>query len=351
MVLISSSTISVAISSSIIGVFTLLLFLSGFILQQRSVRELQAVLRPPDLPKINHWPPQAKAQYVQKLRNDARHADLHTKPEDEDEDPKKGKSARLFGDANQRSAAVHHPTPSQRAFLQVLTRPSASDICSSILLFNTLASNSSLELENVLLYPRSWDFNPPMKSITSALEVLRATSAEHNVALRAMNTKGERGRVPSEMELLKDASASLVQYERIMYLRAPGLLVDVEKIDDLFTSLDTTESQEDGGRSDGSQLWTQTQISTTAGAVLPPALLVTLQSPPSGQERGATHVLRPAAQDVFVDDALASYEKNRHPAYVHFRREFGNRREKENVYYRNWKQELKSVCHGIDISH
>src|SRR5437762_203885 len=51
MVLLTSSAISVAISSSIIGTFTFLLFLSGYILQQQSVRSIQAALHPPTPPK------------------------------------------------------------------------------------------------------------------------------------------------------------------------------------------------------------------------------------------------------------------------------------------------------------
>ncbi|KAL8685590.1 MAG: hypothetical protein Q9218_007664 [Villophora microphyllina] len=44
--LLTSSQISMAISSSIVFIFTSLLFLSGYVLQQQTVRSLQAAIRP-----------------------------------------------------------------------------------------------------------------------------------------------------------------------------------------------------------------------------------------------------------------------------------------------------------------
>ena len=59
MVLLTSSAISVAISGAIICAFTFLLFLSGYVLQQRTVRSLQEALRQPPEPKpIPTLPPQ-----------------------------------------------------------------------------------------------------------------------------------------------------------------------------------------------------------------------------------------------------------------------------------------------------
>src|ERR1700754_3329452 len=67
MVLLTSSAVSVAISGAIICAFTFLLFLSGYVLQQRTVRSLQEALRqPPEaLRPIPSLPPQfAKADKV-----------------------------------------------------------------------------------------------------------------------------------------------------------------------------------------------------------------------------------------------------------------------------------------------
>jgi hypothetical protein len=51
MVLLTSSTISVAISSSIICTFTFLLFMSGYVMQQQTVKSLQDALHAPPVPK------------------------------------------------------------------------------------------------------------------------------------------------------------------------------------------------------------------------------------------------------------------------------------------------------------
>ena len=344
MVLISSSTVSVVISSSVISLFTLLLFLSGLFLQQRSVRSIQAVIRPTDAPKISHWPPQARPFYTQKLANSAHSSpDLRPSSQTESRYNDKEEVPKEFWDLSRRRS--DDPPPSQQAVVQVLSRPSASDICSSILLFRTLASNSSIRPQQVLLYPQSWDSNPPMRSITSALEVLRASSDEYNVVLHPLSTRGQRGRAPSEVQLLKDASAELMQYEWFTYLRAPGLLVDARKIDELFNA---TDPEGDSGKA---QYWTHTRFSTK-DKELPPAVLVTLQASPSQKASVATHVLEQSTQNEFVDAALPPSERSYHnPAYVYFRRDITDRREEGSLYYKKWRQGLESICPGIDISH
>lgn len=50
MVLLTSSTVSVILSTGVVCLFTLLLFLSGYVLQQQSVRSIQSALRPPGVP-------------------------------------------------------------------------------------------------------------------------------------------------------------------------------------------------------------------------------------------------------------------------------------------------------------
>src|SRR5947207_9103284 len=68
MVLLTSSTISVAISSSIICMFTFLLFLSGYVMQQQTVRSLQDALHAPPVPKPTPTlPPQFRKQAVEGL--------------------------------------------------------------------------------------------------------------------------------------------------------------------------------------------------------------------------------------------------------------------------------------------
>lgn len=66
MVLLTSSTISVAISSSIVCMFTFLLFLSGYVMQQQTVRSLQEALHAPPIPKPTPTlPPQFQKNYVE----------------------------------------------------------------------------------------------------------------------------------------------------------------------------------------------------------------------------------------------------------------------------------------------
>lgn len=50
MVLLTSSTVTVLLSSALVTTFTFLLFLSGYVLQQQTVAQLQLALHPPPLP-------------------------------------------------------------------------------------------------------------------------------------------------------------------------------------------------------------------------------------------------------------------------------------------------------------
>ncbi len=50
MVLLSSSAVSVILSSGLICFFTFLLFISGYVIQQQTVRSLQEALHPPPMP-------------------------------------------------------------------------------------------------------------------------------------------------------------------------------------------------------------------------------------------------------------------------------------------------------------
>ncbi|CAN8100418.1 unnamed protein product [Discula destructiva] len=52
MVLLTSSQVSVAISSAIVVSFTTALFLSGYVIQQRTVRNLRAAIRPENSPQL-----------------------------------------------------------------------------------------------------------------------------------------------------------------------------------------------------------------------------------------------------------------------------------------------------------
>jgi len=50
MVLLTSGQVSVAISSVVIFLFTFALFLSGYVLQQQTVRDIRRAIKPPDVP-------------------------------------------------------------------------------------------------------------------------------------------------------------------------------------------------------------------------------------------------------------------------------------------------------------
>lgn len=362
MVLLTSSTVSFMISSSIIGLFTFLLFLSGYVLQQRTVRSIQLAIRPPDLSTSQNWLQKGAAEQL--VLNGGEQDDQPI-PKDDVTAPV-GKFAKIFGDGKQerlnnlgsQEADKGDRNPARHAYLQILTKPSASDICSSVLFFDLLASNSSIPTtEHVVLYPESWDVNSPTRNIALALGLLRESSGrshrrKSNVVVHAVNTLNKNDGSPSESQLFKSASAKLAQYERIMYIRAPGLLLDAEKLDDLFLSQGTTflSSKGAGEGESGNDAWVSTRLSA-ASPDLPSVLLITSQPRRSGHTSVTSHVLEPSLEDAFVDAAVSASGKEEDPAYVYFRRDTGGRRERESWYYHDWMSELQLVCNGIDVSY
>ncbi|KAK3694578.1 hypothetical protein B0T22DRAFT_452841 [Podospora appendiculata] len=67
--LLTSSQASVAISSSIVVVFTLALFLSGYAIQQRTLRDLRAAIKPSPRPKPDIFLPDRFKQSTTELED------------------------------------------------------------------------------------------------------------------------------------------------------------------------------------------------------------------------------------------------------------------------------------------
>ncbi|KAI9894976.1 MAG: hypothetical protein M1814_000197 [Vezdaea aestivalis] len=118
--LLTSGQISMGISSFIVFIFTSLLFLSGYVLQQQTVRSIQAVIRPPTPSKsANAASPLLS---LPSLRSD-------------DAPPPKVRWDRL-------------------AYVQLITSPEG--ICEVLLLFAELHRQGS-RADRLMLYPRAWD--------------------------------------------------------------------------------------------------------------------------------------------------------------------------------------------------
>lgn len=159
-------------------IFTTLLFLSGYVLQQQTVRNLQAVIKPPPPPPSRTLSLSASASA--------------------------SAVARVFGDppgSPGRVAYKEYLTESRPkdgwrkvAYVQLVTEH--LQVCSAVMLFAELARQKS-KAERVLLYPKGWDkgedrVQEPMNPYhETSKRLLKAASGRYGVVLKAMEPRNE----------------------------------------------------------------------------------------------------------------------------------------------------------------
>ncbi|OJD19340.1 hypothetical protein AJ78_00702 [Emergomyces pasteurianus Ep9510] len=379
MVLLTSSTISFAISTSIIGLFTTLLFLSGYVLQQKSVRGIQAAIIPSTTPHLapRHYPVAGGSPagaYV--IVNQGK--DAFSSPDVVVADNGDAK-VRSGGDLGQQSGneqgSSRHAEQSSRygqkhdqAYLQMISRPSVSGICSSLLFFKTLASQNETQTDKVFLYPQSWDHNSPTKNIAKALSLLKQHQDEYGIIIHPIDMADRTYRFPSNTKLLSRASHKLTHYEKIFYTRSPGVLLDSSKLNQLFFTPPPTFSSTSASsyspfspwkrrkitkNNSKTDMWVPTRLSTV-NADLPYAFLVTTEHIPSGRVSIRSHVPIPSVKQSLIVPAISRFRVGQgevlRPAYVFFEKNEDKMQERETRYYQEWEKQVQDICQGLDVN-
>ena len=264
MVLLTSSAISVAISGAIISAFTFLLFLSGYVLQQRTVRSLQEALRQPPEPKPTPTlPPQFAnpeklfaddgAQWTEgiSVSNQAEGAleEVIIASSDEEHFSQQTQLAThllLWGasptlDVLHASEAVPRFTtsPPNRATLQttehlayILTLSEPSDLCSAALFARQQRSASTLSRRPaiILLYPSTWESSPSSSHI-AALTFLRDIQDTYSLIYHPVEINAVWSGVGVNSQLLNELQRNRWDYDRFLYLRSPGMVMDTLALD------------------------------------------------------------------------------------------------------------------------
>ncbi|EEQ89108.1 hypothetical protein RJZ56_006898 [Blastomyces dermatitidis] len=379
MVLLTSSGISLAISTSIIGLFTLLLFLSGYVLQQQSVRGMQAALSPtaPTHPASRPYPvaggsPAGAYVIVNQGKEAFSSPDVvvtDSGDTGEGRDGELGESSGYEGmNSRQDDQGSNYGQKHKQVYLQMVSRPSVSGICSSLLFFKTLASQSKITTDKVFLYPKSWDNNAPTRSIVEALSTLKNHQDVYDIIIHAIDMTDPNYRFPSNTKLLSKASHKLTHYEKIFFTRSPGMLLNASKLNQLFFSEPPTFSSSSSSSysplsswkkrrkpNDNSQtdMWVPTRLSTM-NADLPYAFLVTTDHDSSGRVSIRSHVPIPSVKQSLIVPAIPRFPAERvtelHPAYVFFDKSKNQMREMGTVYYQEWKKQVHDACQGIEIN-
>ncbi|PWY90836.1 hypothetical protein BO70DRAFT_358295 [Aspergillus heteromorphus CBS 117.55] len=349
MVLLTSSTVSVIISTGVICTFTFLLFLSGYVLQQQSVRSIQHAIRPPPPPDpvVGHGMPGPSfhgAEQELLLSNDAT-------------------------DKQQKRDTTHsqspQPTPGNFAYLQLLSTPDPSNICSAILFFKQLAANGTAVQDRLFMYPREWDLMPTKEltePVSTALSLLRAASLEYGIWLLPidMTLATAEGYAPTDTKLLRLGQIQFMQYDSVLYVQTPGLLLDTGKLDAMLYSR-PLPLRHDKNRPDSfnNEAWIPMPLRPERDAVLPPVYLITVNSVENGHIEARGHIPNTALPGFgslvtgpggVLSQEAEEFSPDEQPGYVYFEQdEDGHVQWAQNPLFGPWRVGQNEVCEGLDL--
>ncbi|KAL8996564.1 MAG: hypothetical protein Q9169_003959 [Polycauliona sp. 2 TL-2023] len=203
--LLTSSQLSMAISSSVVFMFTFLLFLSGYVLQQQTVHSLQAIIKPQ--PIVVPPPSPVLAKH------------FGTPP------------GHSFYD---KYLASNRPKGGWAKVAYVQLVKEHFHVCNAVMLFSVLDDQESMA-QRVIMYPKEWDavakgaLDP---QIETSKRLLRNAAKNYKVMLQPvepMLRAGEKSTFPIAGLL------SLTAYNRVIHLIPSGLVLDTSGLDHLFT--------------------------------------------------------------------------------------------------------------------
>ena len=209
----------------VVFIFTFLLFLSGYVLQQQTVRSLQAALRPPPAPTPT--PPSPVL---------AKH--FGTPP------------GHSFYD---KYLASNRPKGgwAKAAYVQLVRQH--LHVCNALMLFAELEGQESMA-QRVIMYPKDWDTKRNEQTmvgpqVETSRRLLKDAAKRYRVMLQPVEPilktkKGENNNIVSRTYDLTfwigsifplAGLLSLSHFNRLLYLPPSGLVLDTGGLDHLFT--------------------------------------------------------------------------------------------------------------------
>ncbi|KAF2674425.1 hypothetical protein BT63DRAFT_435535 [Microthyrium microscopicum] len=217
--LLTSSQVSIAISSFIIVSFTFLLFLAGYILQQQSLEQLHATLRPQQPSPRHNSNPVPTIEYT-------------------------NSRSRLSRPLGRLQEQIHWHEPkafdwSKLAHAQLATGP--EQLCHALILFHELHRLRS-PAPKLLLFPKSWveeresgqEVPERNGDLDISLRMLKKASRQYGTILVPVSPveKGANVTEPSSYSLA--SIFSLTRYDRIMVLPSPSLVLNARPLDSIL---------------------------------------------------------------------------------------------------------------------
>lgn len=283
MVLLTQSTISVIISTTVVCLFTFLLFLSGYVLQQQTVRSLQEALQAPIEVRIRPqievsvqsidganldvildqnalgsriWTDggQEVANTAQVALHDGSMTNLNVEPS-RDVNNLRELWYRYIDSVGSGSIdeprTVPNRTSTRKPFnpdilkqdlslAYIIPVASPETLCSALLFTKQYRTESQLtgtkiQPSMILLYPSDWDHSSDSRHRAS-LELLVRAEHKHAALLHPVPISKVWNGVNIESQLLSELARNVWTYDRALYLRMPGLITNVDRLDEALIS-------------------------------------------------------------------------------------------------------------------
>jgi hypothetical protein len=239
------------------------------------------------------------------------------------------------------------------AYLQLLSDPDPSNICSAILLFKMLSKSRSSVHDRLFMYPQDWDMmTKPSKRVSAALSLLRTASTKYDFWLLPidMSLATKHGYKITDSKLLRLGQIQFLQYDSVLYLGTPGLLLDAEKLDQVLFSrplpLYYDRNRVDSYRNDA---WIPMPLKPERESDIPPVYLIAVNNMGDHVE-ARTHIPNVAIPR-FGDLVTGPWGgENPSAGYVFFEKDRdGHARWEDNPLFGIWRAQQNEVCEGLDL--
>lgn len=409
MVLITSSTLSVAISSGVVSLFTFLLFLCGYELQQQTVRSLQQAIRQPPPPRPTPtlppafqtlrvtqneekerptWGAEIEVQNVAAKSGVVFEKGIPDVPSVEVPLVQTAEISMLITDNTQADTAAEvqlkrlaqfkktafasdevdqHVTATEIettadilrqdqpkvAYVLPLLTPSA--VCGALYFSKQRTSLTKYKSTPiVLLYPSTWETSPDPESV-SALELLRTATESiseaygrlllHPVQVNAIWS----GHGMLEAQIVAELSRNRWEFDRLLYLRLPGIALDVSSLDWALLVSDLRRAWSPLSSSTGSSV----SHSLTSPAVLMWSSSKGLMRPRGEMRRLATSLASPHINRHASEMEIEAKAASRGSAWVIFDEAELVQRNNEKEWFgglaERFERARRDTCRGTDL--
>lgn len=234
-ILLTQSQVSVVISTGAIAILTFLLFLSGFLLQQRTVKGLHTAIRPrlPSPPASILASQDEQSEITARLLK-SRHFN-----------PKNGRIA--LADMN-RDVHIANANINWKRLAHIQLVTEHHQVCNAIMVLAELHRMKS-PARKVLLFPRAWAEEKRAEKgqvsdpyLDSTRRLLRRAARSFHIELRPINPidmdTSDAG--PHEAYSIASAFALYGDFDRVLTVETPGMLLEAEPLDAILAFTEST---------------------------------------------------------------------------------------------------------------